>query len=192
MMKKIVIIASVVVMLFSLTCCVGRHDRIMNASVSYAKDNIDLLKDCADSLKEQLLEISNQKEPDSYMAYKVELQENSILRLYDYTTQRETEIENKLCQQVLSSNVIDLITVHFHKGVWSVEFSCGGYGFGPDTKYYAIQIITSDDPSNLWHFDDEMIFVEKDNGFWGSRSDSDNSFYYFKIADGVYYTEAAF
>ncbi len=191
-MKKIVIIVGVVVMLFSLTCCASRHDRIMNVSVSYAKDNIDLLKRCAESLKGQLLEISTQKELSSNLAYKIELQKNNILRLFDYTANRETEIENEMSQQVLNGGVIDLISVHFHKGVWSVEFSCGGCGIGPNMEYYAIQIITTDDPGDLWNFDNEMNFIGKDNGYWGSKTGSDNTFYYFRIAEGVYYTEAIF
>ncbi len=191
--RRIVIIFFVGLYLFFLFALCGCNSRNSDAAkaINYAENNLILLQQCSESLQTIVAEYCGEEEP-SYFACKVEQKAGDKQRLYIYREEEETDIRNDLCQRVFNGGVIDCITVHYYHGNWSFEYSCGGFGFGPDTVYFLIQYIPTDFPGNLWGYDEDMDFIEKDEGYWGTKKDSDNTFFYYRIAEGFYYTEAVF
>ncbi|MGN0532613.1 MAG: hypothetical protein ACI4IN_07445 [Eubacterium sp.] len=109
------------------------------------------------------------------------------LVLYD---QRDHGIiqESTTLSDIFADGIIDQIQIRER----SVEFSCGGDGLGANTDYYSLVYTSSSDPKDIYWYDYRMIFEEKDNGTYGKLPDSDNTFFYYKITDHLYYCEAHF
>lgn len=164
----------------------------MEKAIEYAEKNMDLLRSCAESLKDLILERIPEEEQVSYVAYKVEQGSGNRQRLYDFLENKEEHIQNDYCQSIFNDGVVDFITVHYHHGGWSIEYSCGGYGLGPETGYYEIQCISSDQAVYLWGYDADMIYEKNGTGYMGTKADSDNTFFYYRITEGIYYTEAKY
>lgn len=179
-----------VLLLFALSGCGAGHDAIMRRAVSYAEENRELLQACAQELQALLCEEAGDSARTSVLSYKIERQDASKLRLYNYAEEREESFENARCEEVLRGGLVQSISVHAANGICSVAFSCGGQGVGSNTAYYDIQIIPSDNAEDLWGFDSKMTFAERAPGFLGRAAEGDNSFFYYRIAEGVYYTEA--
>lgn len=191
-MKKNVWIIVCISFLFTLYGCGGKDDRIMKEAVAYAEENMELLQACAQELQSLISEKADEGARTSVLAYKVELQDESRIRFYNYLEEREEPFESALCEKVLSGGIVQYISIHYYHGNCSIAFSCGGYGVGSNTGYYDIQIITSDKAEDLWGFDSEMTLVEQELGFLGHETEGDNTFFYYRIAKNVYYTEALY
>ena len=162
----------------------------MKEALAYAEENIELLHACAKELQSLIYEEIGDSNQTSILAYKVELQNKSKMRLYNYNEEQEETFENALCERILTGGIVRYISIHYDHGNCSIAFSCGGYGIGSSTVYYDIQIIPSDKAEDLWGFDGNMTFTEQVPGFIGHEADGDNSFFYYRISEGVYYTEA--
>ncbi len=186
-MKKTFLILICFVLLFVLCSCGGINSNQRNESIEYAESNLEELQSCG----QELIAILSAKNGSAGLSYKVELR-GSRLRLYDYLEETEEEIESDLCRKILSGGRIDCIIIHLHKGNWSVEFSCGGYGIGPNTGYYDIQYIPSGEVDDLWFYDRTMTYDKQDKGYMGRETNGDNTFYYYQISKFFFYTEATF
>ena len=141
-MKKKVLIIICISFLFSLYGCSGKDDRVMKEAVAYAKENMELLQTCAQELQLLISEKADESTRNSVLAYKVELQDKSRIRFYNYLEEREEPFESAICEKVLSGGFVQYISIHCYHGKCSIAFSCGGYGIGSNTGYYDIQIIT--------------------------------------------------
>ena len=78
--------------------------------------------------------------------------------------------------------------------VWedSVEFSCGGSGFGPSTHYYGIFYSPTDDLTAIWCAGPAEELTEQGDGYFYKERGGDNRYYVEPLDDHFYYYEAHF
>ena len=160
----------------------------MKNAIAYADGNLELLCSCAQELQTIIPAETGQKR----QSYKIEPLKDSTLLLYNCIDKSNTSIHSDLCEEVFSGGLVKLILVNYHNAICSVEFVCAGYGFGSNTGYYEIQYISSDVPNDLFFFDDNMFYIKQDGGYFGCEKDGDNTFFYYRITECLYYTEATF
>lgn len=189
-MKKIVWIVVCAALLFALFGNGRKQERIMKNAIVYAEENTELLRACAKELARIIPETAS-KVSDTMLLYRIELTDNAKLRLYDYHEKNETEIQSALCREILNGNVVQTINLRRNNGVLSVEFFCGGAGIGSNTAYYEINYVSSGRPEDLFFYDSGMTYVEKNGGYFGTK-DGDNTFFYYPIAEDLFYIEAHF
>ena len=83
-------------------------------------------------------------------------------------------------------HLVDKVRVSPH----FIEYSCGGYGFGPATSYYGFYYSPSDAMDLIWCAGTPL---NKDgDGYSFEEKDGDNRYYTEHIADHFYYYEASF
>ena len=189
-MKKAVLFVLCAALLLTLSTCGNRRERTREKAIAFAEDNLDLLRSYAQEWQ-TAAESQLSERPDS-LCYMVKRQSDGSLCLYDRWTQTETEYHSEMCQQLLKKRLIKGIDLYYYNGAWSVKFFCGGAGIGSNTEYWEIECISTDEPADLCFYDDTMTWTERDNGFFGRQENGDNTFYYYRIAEGVFYTEASF
>lgn len=77
----------------------------------------------------------------------------------------------------------------------TVDFDCGGKGFGPATSYFGFYYTPDDKPRNVWSgtlFGDIEDLTPDGDGFSIKEDEGDNFYYTEKIADLFYRYEAYF
>lgn len=183
-------------------CAAHRHERIMHRSISYAEENAQLLVACADDLLEQTPQLADHSDTgaatlmlnDDADSYRITQNSGAEMTLYNYRNETETIFQSAQCRAVFDGKTVERIMVmtDASQDHAVVRFSCASFGMGPSTAYYEIQYIPSDDVRELWAYDPHMTYSEKDGGQYGTYADSDNTFFYARIAEGLYYCEATF
>ena len=191
-MRRATLIFVCFVILFMLSSCEKRNEKIMDKALAYVEENEGLLRACAQELLDIISEEKSQNSPDVYYSYQITLQADSSLLLRDYLTDELIDIQSDSCRAVLNGDIIHLISIHHSNDSWIIEFSCGGSGIGSNTVYYDIQYVSSREAADLWGYDSDMSFVKKDKGFLGHAVDGDNSFFFYQITEDFYYTEASY
>ena len=123
-MKKISLLVFGAVLLFTLSACGNSHEKNRKEAIAYAENNLELLKSCAQELQVSFSSELDRSEPTYFLAYKIEQQESSKLRLYNWAKETESEFHSELCQTILNEGYIKQISLHYNKGIWSIEFWC--------------------------------------------------------------------
>ena len=92
------------------------------------------------------------------------------------------------CQKVLEEASVGEVLL-FRDGV---RFSLGGNGFGAQTDYFDVYYIPSDDLTGCFGYHPDMTFTARNGGYLGRMPEKqdDNTFFYQKIGDHLYYCAA--
>ena len=148
-----------------------------NKTVSFAKDYSEDLISCSIFLLN-----SYATEND---VINISANQNSTMRLYSYHLEKAEEKRIPELEPLLSTNMIEVITVRGH----AVEYGVGGFGIGSNTTYYKIIYIPSDDIVDLFGYSDGFNYHldESTGGILGEKNESDDTFFYYKIQDCLYY-----
>lgn len=151
-------------------------------AVSYARQHEETIISCSEML------LSNYaKQDDALLITQVD---GSLFRLYSYHAEEAEEVELPELQQLFDSGVIHCVTLRSY----SVEYDVGGTGIASNTTYRELNYIPSDQIQDLFGYSDKipLEFDKATGGYGGRKPNSDNTFYYFKIRENLYYTEASF
>lgn len=110
--------------------------------------------------------------------------------LYQALSRSLTDFESDNCRLLLDLGIVEA----FHIDKDMVQFSIGGRGFGPETEYFDVYYIPSDDITDCFGYSDKMTFTEQDGGWIGSMDDprDDNTFFYKQIGEHLYFCAAHF
>ena len=81
--------------------------------------------------------------------------------------------------------MVDVITLRSN----AVEYSVGGSGIGSNMTYNKIIYVPSDDIADLFGYSEGFDFHpdEATGGVLGEKPGSDDTFFYYKIHDCLYY-----
>jgi len=186
--KRTISVLLCIAIVFLFCGCRITNRLAMKKTIAYACGNSELLRSCAQELQTIIPAETGQKR----QSYKIEQLKGSALLLFDYVEESNTSMHSDLCEEVFGGGLVKFILVNYSDAVCSVEFVCAGYGFGPNTGYCEIQYVSSDVPNDLFFFDDNMSYTEQDGGYFGCEKYGDNTFFYYRIAECLYYTEATF
>ncbi|MBQ6430484.1 MAG: hypothetical protein IJJ99_01215 [Oscillospiraceae bacterium] len=177
-MRKIV--CTLLILCAFLNGCSLMHKDYAERAIQYAQENTDLLISAA---AEAL-----QAAEDLNAALVFPNNETSVL--FTQYSDRDSGIlqESTILPAVFSDGVIELIQVREN----TVEFSCGGAGIGSNTTYSQLIYTESGVPEDIFWYDARMTYTEENGGFSGILPGSDNTVFYYKITDNLYYFEAHF
>lgn len=89
--------------------------------------------------------------------------------------------------EALDIKGLEYINVH-DNGV--IEFNCGGWGFGSQTRYCGFYYSPADEPQNIM-FDEPLTHHGSDSWAWQEHG-GDNTFQTSKILDNFYYYTESF
>ncbi len=190
-MKRVLFIIISTAWLLTLCGCGKAYERIMTQAINYGEQHEELLTSCAQELCEVIAEKEDLSEPALVLAYRID-QKNGTMKLKDQINDTTTEFQSDLCQEIMEGGIIQYITVHYHDEHFNVLFSCGGSGFGPNTNYYDLDYVPTGKLQDQWWYMKNIKYEETDNGFYGKETNGDNSFFFHKISEKLYYCEASF
>ena len=128
---------------------------------------------------------------DDAESYRITQNSGAEMTLYNNRNETETTFQSAECRAVFDGKTVERIVVmaDASQDRAVVRFSCASLGLGSSTAYYEIP---SDDVRELWAYDPHMTYSDKDGGRYGTYADSDNTFFYIRLAEGLYYCEAMF
>ena len=174
----------VIICVFLLSGCdfVGEKTPSFNEVISFANENNENIIDCSCFL------LNNFATEDD--AINITVNENGTMQLYSYHLERANEERIPELEPLFATNMIDVITLRSN----AVEYSVGGSGIGSNMTYNMIIYIPSNDIVELFGYSDGFIFHfdESTGGFLGEKNGSDDTFFYYKIHDCLYYVITSF
>ena len=183
-MKTVKIYFLLALLVLLLSSCFGAEYSASRrkTAVSYARQHEDTIISCSEFL------LRNYAKQDE--ALKITQIEGSLFRLYSYHTEEAEELELPELQPLFDSGVIYGLTLRSY----SVEYDVGGTGIASNTTYRELNYIPSDLIQDLFGYSDKipLKYDEATGGYSGRQPNSDNTFYYYKILDSLYYIEASF
>lgn len=149
-------------------------------AIHYAQEHVDLLVSAAEEAR-CTAENSNTT---------IILPNNATSVRYSPYSDRENGIvhESATLSALFADGVIELIQLREN----SVEFCFGGTGIGSNTTYYELVYTESGALEDIFWYDSRMTYTEEQGGFRGTLPGSDNTVYYYRITDNLYYFEAHF
>ena len=153
-----------------------------NTAVSYARQHEETIISCS-----ELLLSNYAKQEDTLLITQVD---GSLFRLYSYHTEEAEEVELPELQPLFDSGVINCVTLRSY----SVEYDVGGTGIASNTTYRELNYIPSDQIQDLFGYSDKipLEFDKATGGYGGRKPNSDDTFYYLKIRENLYFIEASF
>lgn len=148
-----------------------------NDVVSFAKENREDFIDCSHFL------LKNFATEDD--AINITMNENGTMRVYSYHLESAKEERIPEVEPLLAGSMVDVITLRSN----AVEYSVGGSGIGSNMTYNKIIYIPSDDIADLFGYSEGFDFHpdEATGGVLGEKPGSDDTFFYYKIHDCLYY-----
>ena len=185
-MRKDSFIILIMVLILLLCSCsiVQNHGISKDAIISYATENAGLLEECA----QELYEICSENPYNDCQIWPLEGNIMQIKRFYYSTSPIIETFESEKLQQLFDESGFLWIDVKPH----AVQFQYRGYGLGSNTTYYMVGYVPSGKVSYLLGYNDQMQFVEKNGGYFGSLPGSDDTFFYYSISNKLFYCEAHF
>ena len=150
-----------------------------NLSIIFAESNATELLECS----EQLL-LDYQNNPHALL---VKLDKDSELVAQDWKGARELnkDVRDRLTALILRGSIK---SIQVSEGC--VEYLCDGYGLGSAEAIHKIIYVSSNQISDLYGYDKDMVFTEQDGGYYGIKPSGSSTLFYYKIADRLYYIEA--
>lgn len=149
-------------------------------ALNKARSGAELLTACGEELLAQ--ELPNRDE-----AWMVAPLYGDWMALYQILPRNLTDFESENCRLLLDLGIAEEIRIDGE----TVRFSLGGRGLGPETEYYDVYYIPSDDVSGCFGWSVEMTFTEQDGG-WFARGTGDDTFFYQQIGEHLYFCIAHF
>lgn len=110
------------------------------------------------------------------------------IELWNAQSGEMINFHSESCQKVLEDASVGEVLL-FRDGV---RFSLGGNGFGAQTDYFDVYYIPSDDLTGCFGYHPDMTFTARNGGYLGRMPEKqdDNTFFYQKIGDHLYYCAA--
>ena len=181
-------IVTVLLLTVLLTGCVKAPSRAgtQGDTRSWAQSHAALLADCGKELLAQYPE----KPKWAGAEYEVSLIREDWIELWHGQSRELLGFHSAACRELLESSVVQRVLLR--RG--QVRFSLGGEGLGPQTVYYDVYYLPTDDFSGCFGYDAAMTFTGQDGGWFGRYSDpsDDNTFFYRSIGEHLYYCIAKF
>jgi hypothetical protein len=128
--------------------------------------------------------------PEGKCDWYVKPLDKSWMIAYEPVSRGLTNFEGQCCNDVLDLGIASEIQI----ANGCVRFYIGGNGMGPETNYFDIYYIPTDDLAGCFGYSSDMVFTEQDGGWLGKASDprDDNTFFYKQIGEHLYFCAAHF
>ena len=182
MVKKLCAYIFFLVFFFSGCNHAGGKPPAFNEIVSFAKDHAETLISCSCFL------LDNYAAKDD--AINISENQDGTMRLYSYHLESVEEEKIPELEPLFATNMIEVITVRDD----AIEYSVGGSGIGSNMTYYKVIFVPSDDIEDLFGYSDKFVYHpdEATGGILGEKNGSDDTFFYYKIQNCLYYVIAHF
>lgn len=190
MVKKTILLILCVCLAVSFFGCLRTPAGPIREAIAFAQGNAELLRAGAQAMIDIMQEKRLALEDKSNLYYIVKQSPKGALQLTGSNIKAKESVQNEPLQKLFDSNFIDCISLHSRGDRIVVVFSCGGYGIGSATGYYNIQYLPSGNVSDLWDYDKKMTFTELEEGCYGTKPESDNTFFYRQLDEDLFYCEA--
>lgn len=138
--------------------------------------SLELLKACGAELL--ALEL-----PDRDSRWTVQPLYETWMVLYQTTSKSLLDFDSKSCKRLLDWEIVKDIQIDGDK----VRFSIGGRGFGPQTEYYSVYYLPSDNIKGCFAYNSNLKFEELDGGWFARADGSDNTVFYRQLEEHLYF-----
>lgn len=181
-MKKNILFTIILVASFILCSC-GFFDADtpeLNDVITYAEDNQDELVSASLFLLDNYAEESD--------SINISKNTSGMYRKYSYRDETAEEVELSELNSLFDDKMVKLITLRSN----AVEYSVGSAGIGSNNTYFKLIYIPSGKVEDLFGFSEayHMHYDKSIGGFYGEKEGSDNTYFYYRINDNLYYVIA--
>ena len=158
----------------------SKEDLTQEQALSKARSGLELLETCG----EELLALELPEHEGSMGLTRLS---GSWMVLYSVRSKTLTDFESQSCQMLLELALVEDITVYDDY----VCFSIGGSGFGPETDYYDVYYVPSEEIRRCLAYPSDLEYEARDGG-WFARANGDDTVFYQQLGEHLYFVAEHF
>lgn len=177
---SVLMLAAVLLLMPFFQSCGGDVYHSETETCEYTLEHMEQLEQCVDKLMEDFPHRRNYL----YQIWYTPRGNNRLVsynlegKLGEYTA---SEYTDETIQQLFEDGHFTLIEIREKE----ISFHCNYYAATKKVSF----LLRGDDPRTIYGYDPYMHYEQKGDGIMGQLPNSDNSFYYRKLAEQVYYSE---